>query len=287
MRRLLPKRWRETGPVVPVLRFGGPIGMATPLRPGLSLATVATLLEKAFSMKGAEAVCLQINSPGGSAVQSRLIFERIRALAEEKELPVYSFAEDVAASGGYMLAVAGDEIYADPSSIVGSIGVVSAGFGFTQLIEKIGVERRVHTAGENKFSLDPFQPENAADVEHLKSIQADVHETFISLVKERRGDKLSDHKDLFTGLFWSGRQAVDLGLVDGLSDIRSTMREKLGDDVRLKLVSAPRSLFRRGSRGVFGALPDMPLGAGMGFPAMADDLISAIETRALWSRFGL
>ena len=231
MRRLLPKRWRETGPVVPVLRFGGPIGMATPLRPGLSLATVATLLEKAFSMKGAEAVCLQINSPGGSAVQSRLIFERIRALADEKELPVYAFTEDVAASGGYMLAVAGDEIYADPSSIVGSIGVVSSGFGFTALIEKIGVERRVHTAGDNKVTLDPFQPENEADVEHLKSIQADVHETFISLVKDRRGDKLSDHKDLFTGLFWSGRQAVELGLVDGLSDIRSTMREKLGDDV--------------------------------------------------------
>ena len=238
-------------------------------------------------MKGAEAVCLQINSPGGSAVQSRLIFERIRALADEKELPVYAFTEDVAASGGYMLAVAGDEIYADPSSIVGSIGVVSSGFGFTALIEKIGVERRVHTAGDNKVTLDPFQPENESDVEHLKSIQADVHETFISLVKDRRGDKLSDHKDLFTGLFWSGRQAVELGLVDGLSDIRSTMREKLGDDVRLKLVSAPRSLFRRGGRGVFGALPDMAPGAGMRFPAMADDLISAIETRALWSRFGL
>ncbi len=288
LRRFLPRRWRETGPIVPVLRFSGPIGMATPLRPGLSLATTAPLIERAFTMKGAKAVCLLVNSPGGSPVQSRQIFERVRALADEKELPVYVFAEDVAASGGYMLAVAGDEIFADPSSIIGSIGVVSAGFGFNQMIEKIGVERRVHTSGENKYALDPFQPESPSDIAHLKSIQEDVHETFIDLVKERRGKKLdADSKDVFSGLFWSGKQALALGLIDGLADIRSTMREKLGDDVQLKLISPPRSLFRRGGNGVFGALQQTGQGHGFRLPTLADDFVSAIEARALWSRFGL
>lgn len=288
LRRFLPRRWRETGPLVPVLRFGGPIGMATPLRPGLSLATIAPLLERAFAMKGAKAVCLQINSPGGSPVQSRLIFERVRALSKEKKLPVYTFAEDVAASGGYMLALAGDEIYADPSSIVGSIGVVSAGFGFDQMIKKIGVERRVHTAGENKFALDPFQPEKPTDIAHLKEIQKDVHATFIDMVKDRRGEKLAeDGKDLFTGQFWSGKQALQLGLVDGLADIRSIMREKLGTDVRLKLISPPRSLFRRAGSGVLGTHGGTDRQFGLEFPTLADDLISAIEARALWSRFGL
>lgn len=258
--------------------------MATPLRPSLSLATVATAIERAFASKNAEAICLQINSPGGSAVQSMQIYRRVRSLAEEKGLPVYAFAEDVAASGGYILALAGDEIYADASSIVGSIGVIAAGFGFDKAIAKLGVERRVYTAGENKMTLDPFQPEKASEIAHLKSIQEDVHATFIELVEERRGKKLAeDRKDLFSGLFWSGREAESLGLIDGLSDIRTKMREKLGDEVRFKLVSPPRSLFRRAPKGVFGGAAE-PMGQGQG---LADDLISAIEARALWARYGL
>ena len=156
---------------MPVLRFGGTIGVATPLRPGISLAGTAGAISRAFSMKGAQAVAIQINSPGGSPVQSTLIYKRIRALAEEKELPVYVFAEDVAASGGYLIALAGDEIYADASSIIGSIGVVSSGFGFDKLIEKIGVDRRVYTAGKRKVSLDPFQPEKEDDIKRLKALQ--------------------------------------------------------------------------------------------------------------------
>ena len=185
--RLLPPAWTGRGALIPVLRFSGAIGLSTPLRPGLTLSTSAAAIEKAFSMRGAKAVAIQINSPGGSAVQSVLIYKRIRALAEEKGLKVYVFAEDVAASGGYLLAIAGDEIYADPSSIVGSIGVVTATFGLNELINKIGVERRVYTAGRNKTTLDPFLPEKAEDVERVKAIQRDVHAEFIDLVKARRG----------------------------------------------------------------------------------------------------
>ena len=171
----LPAAWTKRGPIVPVLRFSGAIGVVTPLRPGLSLSTSAAAIEKAFSMSGAKAVAIQINSPGGSAVQSMLIYKRIRALAAEKELKVYVFAEDVAASGGYLLALAGDEIYADPSSIVGSIGVITATFGVNELINRIGVERRVYTAGESKDTLDPFLPEKPEDVERIKALQRDVH----------------------------------------------------------------------------------------------------------------
>src|SRR6202162_2497083 len=185
----LPASWRA--PLVPVLRFTGAIGVVTPLKPGLSLSTSAAAIEKAFSMRGAKAVAIQINSPGGSAVQSMLIYRRIRALAEEKGLKVYVFAEDVAASGGYLLALAGDEIYADASSIVGSIGVITASFGVHELISKIGVERRVTTAGANKDTLDPFLPEKPEDVERVKAIQLDVHAAFIDLVKERRGAKIA------------------------------------------------------------------------------------------------
>jgi signal peptide peptidase SppA len=259
--------------------------MVTPLRPGLSLSTSASAIEKAFSMRGAKAVAIQINSPGGSAVQSMLIYKRIRALAAEKDLKVYVFAEDVAASGGYLLALAGDEIYADPSSIIGSIGVITATFGLNKLIEKIGVDRRVYTAGKSKDTLDIFLPEKAEDVERLKALQNEVHGAFIDLVRARRGVKIEKAGDmLFTGEFWSGRKALELGLVDGLSDLRSKMREVYGDEVRLKLVMPSTSWFRR-RRGIFaerGAF-DFNLSPG-GFAA---DLISAIEARALWSRFGL
>jgi len=280
----LPAALTKRAPIVPVLRFSGPIGVATPLRPGITLATSASAIDKAFSMSGAKAVAIQINSPGGSAVQSMLVFKRIRALAAEKDLKVYIFAEDVAASGGYLLACAGDEIYADPSSIVGSIGVITATFGVNELIDRIGVQRRVYTAGESKDILDPFLPEKPSDVERIKVLQSDVHQAFIDLVKTRRGTKL-DKADvnLFTGEFWSGKRALELGLVDGLSDLRSKMREVYGDEVRLKLVMPSTSWFRR-RRGVFAESGGFEFGFSSG--GFAADLISAIEARALWSRFG-
>jgi signal peptide peptidase SppA len=279
----VPASWLKSTPLVPVLRFSGPIGIATPLRPGVTLATSGSAIEKAFGMRGAKAVAIKINSPGGSAVQSVLIYKRIRALAAEKNLRVYVFAEDVAASGGYLLSLAGDEIYADASSIVGSIGVITATFGLNELISKIGVQRRVYTAGPNKDVLDPFLPEKASDVERIKAIQRDVHQAFIDLVKERRGARIANAgEELFTGEFWSGKTALDLGLIDGLSDVRTRMREIFGDDVRLKLVTPSTSWFRR-KRGIFaeGGFDFSFLQGGL--PA---DLISAVEARALWSRFG-
>jgi len=283
--RALPPAWTGRGTLIPVLRFSGAIGVVTPLRPGLSLSTSAAAIEKAFSMRGAKAVAIQINSPGGSAVQSVLIFKRIRALAKEKNLKVYVFAEDVAASGGYLLALAGDEIYADPSSIVGSIGVVTATFGFNELINKIGVQRRVYTAGTDKDTLDPFLPEKPGDVERIKGIQRDVHDEFIALVKERRGARIEPAGDsLFTGAFWSGRKALELGLIDGLSDLRSKMREIYGDEVRFSLVMPSTSWFRR-KRSV-SLQGGGSLNFGFSSGGLAADLISAIEARAIWSRFG-
>ncbi|MEJ2116514.1 MAG: S49 family peptidase [Alphaproteobacteria bacterium] len=277
-------RFFKRKPLVPVVRMTGVIGAVTPLRPGLTLAGVADPLERAFSL-AKEAVAIQINSPGGSAVQSRLIFQRIRDLARENEVRVYTFAEDVAASGGYMIACAGDEIYADPSSVVGSIGVLYTGFGFDKLIGKLGIERRVHTAGERKMSLDAFQPENSDDIDRLKNIQRIIHQEFIDLVVNSRGQKIEDHKDnLFTGEFWSGRQALELGLIDGLTDVRAKMRELYGDDVRLKLVSTERGLLRRRTPGVALGLDALTGGAGMS--GLTEEAISAIEARALWNRFG-
>lgn len=284
---LIPAFLRGSRPVVPVVRLTGAIGVASPLRSGLTLASSASAIQRAFAMKGAQAVAIQINSPGGSPVQSFLIYKRIRALAEEKNLPVYVFAEDVAASGGYLIALAGDEIYADASSIIGSIGVVSASFGFVDLIRKIGVERRVHTAGESKVMLDPFRPEKAEDVTRLKDLQGDVHESFIALVKERRGKRLKrPDGELFDGAFWSGRKALELGLIDGLGDLRSRMREMLGDKVVLKTVSRERGLLRR-LRGSPWVGRDGAAGSPLPGPGFADELISAIEARALWSRYGL
>lgn len=270
-------------PVVPVLRFSGPIGMATPLRPGLSLASYAGAIEKAFSLSKLPGVAVVINSPGGSPVQSNLIFKRLRQLAAEKNKKVYVFCEDVAASGGYFLAIAGDEIYADPSSIVGSIGVVSRSFGFVELIDRMGVERRVYTAGANKNQLDPFLPEDADDVSRLKAIQKDVHDVFIGLVKERRLGKLKAPDDeLFSGAFWSAAKAVEFGLIDGITDIRSKMQDVFGSKVRLKVVEPERGGLLSRLRRVPGAS-----GLGNGGLAFADDLVSAIEARTLWSRFGI
>lgn len=276
----------KTGPVVPVLRFTGAIGMVTPLRPGLSISALAGPIEKAFAMSKAASVAVVINSPGGSPVQSSLIFKRIRQLAEEKKKKVYVFCEDVAASGGYYLAVAGDEIYADTSSIIGSIGVVSASFGFVDALTKLGIERRVHTAGTSKNILDPFLPEKAEDVERLKELQRDVHDVFIGVVKERRAGRLKGpDAELFSGAFWSAPRALEHGLIDGISDVRSKMREVHGDKVRLQVVPLERG-------GLLARLRRFPsiTPAGMidaGGLALGDDLISAAEERALWSRYGL
>ncbi len=276
-------------PVVPVIRFSGPIGFATPLRPGLSIGAVASGLEKAFSLSKLPCVAVTVNSPGGSPVQSNLIFKQVRQLAEEKKKKVYVFCEDVAASGGYYLAVAGDEIYADPSSIVGSIGVISASFGFHKAIERLGIERRVYTAGPAKGLLDPFQPEKPDEVERLKAIQRDVHDVFIGVVKDRRGARLRGHDtELFSGAFWSAAKALELGLIDGVSDVRTKMRELHGDDVQLKVVPF-------GPGGWLSRLLRFPRLAPAGMDSLAnglplsfsDDLLSAIETRSLWSRYGL
>ena len=283
LRRRIDPDWTPRATVA-VVRLNGAIGMAMPLRGGIDFASTVGPIEAAFDMK-ANAVALVINSPGGSPVQSSLIYKRIRALAKEKELPVYAFAEDVAASGGYMLACAADEIYADESSIVGSIGVVSSGFGFTGLIDKLGVERRVHTAGESKSLLDPFQPENPEDVAKLEALQQEVHENFKALVRKSRGGRLVEPADrLFTGEFWAGQAALDRGLIDGLGDLRSIMRAKYGDKVRLRVVGGRKPFWRRGIGLRSAARGGDATGLGEGF---ALGLISAIEARSIWRRFGL
>lgn len=281
--RLLPKSWRSNVAVIPVIRLQGTImAGGGQFRPSLSLASTAGLIEKAFSLE-APAVAISINSPGGSPVQSRLIYKRIRDLAAEKNRKVLVFVEDVAASGGYMIAVAGDEIFADPSSIVGSIGVVSASFGFPELMKKIGVERRVHTAGQNKAVLDPFKPEKKEDVERLKALQLEVHETFIDLVRERRGEKLKDDPDLFTGLFWTGKKGLDLGLVDALGDMRGVLKQRFGDKTQLRLITPPRGFL--GRFGLFGSKNGFsPSDIAS---AAAGGIVDAAEERALWARFGL
>jgi signal peptide peptidase SppA len=282
---LLPVRFRRGAAVVPVVRLSGVIGAVTPLRPGMTLAGVAKMLERAFSMKNAKAVALLVNSPGGSPVQSRQIYLRIRQLAVEKKLPVLVFVEDVAASGGYMIACAGDEIYCDPSSILGSIGVVGGSFGLTELIKKVGVERRLYTAGSRKAMLDPFLPENPEDVERLKAIQREIHAIFIALVKDSRGARLKGADDtLFTGEYWAGETSVSLGLADGIGDLRSTLRARYGEKVVTPLI-APASgilagLLGRRSPGAGAlAIPD-------GLSTLPDELISALETRAIWARYG-
>jgi signal peptide peptidase SppA len=283
--RFVPARLRRGAAVVPVVRLSGVIGAVTPLRPGMSLAGVARVLERAFAMKHAKAVALVINSPGGSPVQSRQIYLRIRQLAAEKKLPVLVFVEDVAASGGYMIACAGDEIICDPSSILGSIGVVGGTFGFQELIRKIGVERRLYTAGAHKAMLDPFLPENPDDVARVKALQREIHAIFIALVKESRGSRLKGADDvLFSGEYWAGDSSVSLGLADAIGDLRSTLRARYGDKVLTPVVAPPSGmlsgLFGRKSAGA-GALASLE-----GVAGLPDELISALETRAIWAKFG-
>src|ERR1700760_65845 len=279
----IPARFRRGTAEVPVVRLSGVIGAVTPLRPGMSLAGIARTLERAFATRNAKAIALVINSPGGSPVQSRQIYLRIRQLASEKKLPVLVFVEDVAASGGYMIACAGDEIFCDPSSILGSIGVVGGSFGMQELIRKIGVERRLYTAGEHKAMLDPFLPENPDDVARLKSIQREIHAIFIDLVKKSRGTRLKGPDDtLFTGEYWAGETAVSLGLADGIGDLRSTLRARFGEKVQTPVIAPSGGMLsgllgRRspgaGSLGLAGSLSGLP-----------EEFISALETRAIWAR---
>jgi signal peptide peptidase SppA len=281
----LPARLRRGTAVVPVVRLSGLIGAVTPLRPGMSLAGVARTLERAFSMKNAKAVALVINSPGGSPVQSRQIYLRIRQLAAEKKLPVLVFVEDVAASGGYMLACAGDEIFCDPSSILGSIGVVGGSFGFQELIKKIGVERRLYTAGAHKAMLDPFKPEDPDDVARVKALQREIHAIFIALVKQSRGSRLKGADEvLFTGEYWAGETSVSLGLADAIGDLRSTLRTRYGDKVKTPVIAPATGilsgLLGRKSAGA-AALSQLD-----GIGGLPDEVISALETRAIWAKFG-
>lgn len=260
------------GPVIPVVRLNGII--AADPRPGrLNLANVDPLLERAFRLRRAPVVAIVVNSPGGSPVQSRLIAKRIRDLADQHQRKVLVFVEDAAASGGYFIAVAGDEVVADPSSIVGSVGVIFAGFGFVEAIGKLGIERRVHTAGKNKSTLDPFLPEKREDVARIKSLELDVHQVFIDWVKLRRGDKLQgSDDDLFTGEFWSGVRGLQLGLVDAVGDLHEVLRSRYGEDLKLRVIAPKKSLF---------SLPRF------GFSSQLTDLAASMEDRALWARLGL
>jgi len=275
------KRLFKKDPVVAVIPLHGVIASGGGKLRGeqLNLVGLSQVINDAFETKGLVAVALSVNSPGGSPVQSALIAARIRQLADEKEIPVYAFAEDVMASGGYWLGLCADEIYADQNSIVGSIGVISAGFGFTGLMEKLGVDRRTYSAGENKAKLDPFSPEKDADVEWLKKIQIEIHDNFKNFVKDRRGDRLKKRKDkeLFSGDVWTGTKAVELGLIDGIADLRSFMREKYGKKVKLQLLEGRRSWIQRT--------------LGLGSQSMVSNAVSSVVDRAkneaAWNKFGL
>ena len=262
-------------PQVAHIRLNGIIGNVGRFQQGMSLNSHEQIIKKAFSQKKLSAVAISINSPGGSPVQSNLIFSLIRKLATEKKVKVITFAEDVAASGGYMLACAGDEIYANPSSIIGSIGVIYSSFGLKELIKKIGIERRVHTAGKNKSTLDPFMDEKPEDIERLKKIQLDLHEQFINLVKNSRKNKLPTNKDdsLFSGEFWSGTQSKELGLVDGLGNMEDIIQEKFGKKVLIKKYDKPESWLKK----------KLSNKISNEFSSVFDEL----ESRSLWNKFGL
>jgi signal peptide peptidase SppA len=279
----IPARLRRGIAVVPVVRLSGVIGAVTPLRPGMSLSGVARTLERAFATKNAKAVALVINSPGGSPVQSRQIYLRIRQLAAEKKLPVLVFVEDVAASGGYMIACAGDEIFCDPSSILGSIGVVGGSFGFQDLIKKVGVERRLYTAGAHKAMLDPFLPENPDDVARVKALQREIHAIFIALVKQSRGTRLKGADDvLFTGEYWAGETSISLGLADAIGDLRSTLRARYGDKVLTPVIAPATGMLS----GLLGRRSAGTLASLEGIPGLPEEVISALESRAIWAKFG-
>ncbi|MFT5702981.1 MAG: signal peptide peptidase SppA [Rickettsiales bacterium] len=262
---------------IAVVNLSGVIGKGSKMESGVNIDNVSPILEKAFDTKKLKAVAINVNSPGGSPVQSELIFNRIRELSLEKKIPVYTFAQDVAASGGYFILLAGDEIFAHNASIVGSIGVISAGFGFEDLIKKIGVERRIYAQGKNKAVLDPFSPENSESIDILKAAQKDVYESFKDLVRENRKDKLKRSDDeLFNGAFWSGKTALEFGLIDGISDARSKMKEKYGDKVKfINIETKKKGLIKE-------LLSGKVSNIGSNF---ANSLIEKIEEKGIWSRF--
>jgi serine protease SohB len=271
--------WPKRPPVVPVIRLSGVIGTPMLRGTGLALATLESTLERAFKVRQAKAVALAINSPGGSPVQSALIGERIRALATRHERKVIAFVEDVGASGGYWLALAADEIFADANSIVGSIGVVYSGFGFPEAIGRLGVERRLFTAGEHKSLLDPFRPENPDDVARLRAMLQEIHDSFKAYVRSRRGDRLKGSDEaVFEGQVFTGRRALEVGLIDGVGHLPAVLRERFGDKVRLPVLSPGRSWLQR----------RLGLGsAGLASRALGDGLLASLEERAHWARFGL
>lgn len=276
-------------PVVALVRLSGVIAPNSRGRKGLNLEACEKLLATAFSLKGVKAVALSINSPGGSPVQSGMMLDRIRNLAKEKDILVLTFCEDVAASGGYMLALAGDEIYAHDASILGSIGVVYSGFGFTKAIEKLGVERRLYTAGEQKSLLDPFSPENKDDVKRLKHIQSEIHDYFISKVKERRGKRLKGVRTkLFSGDVWLGSEAKKLGLIDDVADMRTFLRDRFGKRVKIRTIKPKKEALGLLSvlRGI-DARSNVEVDTGYAKPSIADDVLETIETRSFWDRWGL
>lgn len=266
----------EAVPRVNVIELSGAIGQSAPGMRSLNHAKLESVIEAAFKPKRLAAVALAINSPGGSPVQSRMIYSAIRAAAAKKNTPVLAFIEDVGASGGYMLALAADEIYADESSIVGSIGVIAATFGFQEAIARLGIERRVHTAGESKSQLDPFRREDPADVERLKRILEDIHAQFIALVKERRGAKLYADAETFSGAFWTAGPARDRGLIDGTARLGEFLKARFGEDVKIRKTAPQKgSLLRRLFGGEQRSVID------------PEALIGAVEARSLWARYGL
>jgi len=278
--KLLPfERFRDPPPVVSVLRFDGVIA-SRQWRGALSLASHAAAIDRAFASRRLAAVAILVNSPGGSPVQSALLFRRIRQLADEKRVPVFAFAEDVAASGGYWLALAADEIYAEETSLIGSIGVISSGFGFVRLIDRVGIDRRLHTAGENKSLLDPFLPERESDLERLGILQHDIHAAFKEHVMRRRVGKIATADDtLFNGDVMTGRMALSRGLIDGIGDLRGVMRTRFGERIKLVPIASERRrrwFARHRERGI-----EAP---AIGFVA---DLADWLEARVLWARFGL
>jgi signal peptide peptidase SppA len=295
MRKMISTAWfglkksifGEPAPKVAVIRLEGVIASGGGrFRSNLNLASVAEQIEQAFTMQGAKAVALLINSPGGSPVQAAMITDRIKAFADEKDIPVLAFAEDVAASGGYMIALAADEIYVNEASLVGSIGVISAGFGFQEAIKKVGVERRVYTAGESKSMLDSFSEQKEEDIARLREIQDEIHEFFKAMVRKRRGKRLKGLRGkIFSGDVFTGSEAIKLGLVDNIGDVRSVMRDRFGDKVTLKVVGEKKSRFgallglksdQSLTKGGIGKIEDLPAG-----------LISAVEERMWWNKFGL
>jgi signal peptide peptidase SppA len=272
------ERFRNPPPQVAVLRFDGLIGMRGPRN--LSLRRFAGAIEKAFSLRNLKAVAIAINSPGGSPVQSSLLFRRLRQMAAEKDVPVIAFAEDVAASGGYWLALAADEIFAEDTSLLGSIGVITGSFGFADVLRKLGVQRRIYTAGDNKALLDPFLAEDPKGVERLTALQRDMHETFKDMVRARRGAKLQgDENVLFAGDIFTGRRALELGLIDGIGDLRGVMRQRYGESVKLRPVEPERRRFSLAGR--LGLTHRSDIGD------VAADLLTRLEERLIWARFGL